>query len=396
MLVNIFHKKNKLAEVNEMHSVLKPEWVETDDPQSYRDPLSKESEDDFIFQEDNHISMQEALAYERALEAYEALKENLRSLPKSEAIEIIISVLDSGENYSLMLDFAVGVGGRLAEAPNYRVALFEMLGEFDIDAAAAYADKIFTESRDADEWAIALQHKVNADPEGQNLDLVEQRYSEMITNINWIKNPTGGFMEAMDVAVYLGSELQLNQLEALYGISPDDQGLNWGTSLAMERIQLKEPQIVAEAFQKDPDFLAESTGNRVHAMSRMDIRDELQLTTLEDYLDRKDLSEDEVDYFFGIFPNQNFTDSYRLVSDEGVFPTLDERAMLDIASHKQVVTWLEENRFPQHQDYLIQIRLTLEEFIQDMAESGNGLLNESGNSDSEADLSPSVLANPAQ
>src|SRR5437764_932745 len=55
-----------------------------------------------------------------------------------------------------------------------------------------------------DEWAVALRNLARGDrcPEGRAL--LQQKVGELLRNESWQHNPSTGYLEAFDAAVYLG------------------------------------------------------------------------------------------------------------------------------------------------------------------------------------------------
>src|SRR5205814_901547 len=102
------------------------------------------------------------------------------------------------------LKFGVGADGFLTEAPSLRTFLLDQLARVDPAAAAAYAEKILSAMTSADEWALALRSYAvgNATPQGRFF--LEQKVQAMLLYEPWQKGPSAGFLEAFDVAVYLG------------------------------------------------------------------------------------------------------------------------------------------------------------------------------------------------
>src|SRR5262249_19305615 len=112
--------------------------------------------------------------------------------------------LDSGADAPTRQGFKIGAKGMLTEAPTLRVFLLDYLAQLDPGAAAAYAQTILQTKSSADEWAVALRNYALANPTPEAKRFLQEKARDMMLYEPWQKDPSVGYLEAFDVAVYAG------------------------------------------------------------------------------------------------------------------------------------------------------------------------------------------------
>ena len=137
-------------------------------------------------------------------QALALLRQRLASGPTREASAAIRRFLDSKADASTHQGFKIGAKGLLGEAPTLRTFLLDYLGQIDPPAAAEYARVILTRKDSPDEWAVALRSLATGDPSADGRALLQQKAGELLQYGPWQQNPSTGYLEAFDVAVFLG------------------------------------------------------------------------------------------------------------------------------------------------------------------------------------------------
>ena len=141
---------------------------------------------------------------EERLAALAGLRAALASGLTNEVSAAIRRFLDSKLDAATGLGFKIGQGGFLMHAPTLRTWLLDYLAQIDPAAAAEYAKVILNSSDSSDEWAVALRSLAVGDNSAEARDLLETKMSELLQNQAWQQNPSTGYLEAFDTAVYLG------------------------------------------------------------------------------------------------------------------------------------------------------------------------------------------------
>jgi len=132
------------------------------------------------------------------------LSQELGAAGTNAASAAIRRFLDSGSDGPTGMQFKVGARGTLEGAPTLRTFLLDYLGQIDPAAAASYSKAVLSASQSPDEWALALRNIARGDGSSDARALLEQKTSELLRRDDWQHDPTVGYLEAFDVAVYLG------------------------------------------------------------------------------------------------------------------------------------------------------------------------------------------------
>ena len=234
-------------------------------------------------------------------------------MPTNAAVAAIRQLLDSKMDASTHLGFKVASNGFLAEAPSLRAFLLDELGRLNPAAAAEYSKVILTSMDSADEWAVALRNLARGDTSADGRALLEQKTGEMLQFEPWQQNPSAGYLESFDVAVYLGGTSLIPTLSNLVR-SQDNPALAHASFLAMDRLTINDPATTLAALQADPDLMQGRESTRADYFSRANVNDPQQRQILENYLLNPQTTPAEIDTFAGIFPNANFMVSQNLLT----------------------------------------------------------------------------------
>lgn len=284
------------------------------------------------------------LKSEDARSALDAAARALRGLPREEAVAALRALLDSGANAPTGLKFKLGPGGALIEAPTLRVWLLEEFGQLDVGSAASYAQRIFARHESADEWAIALRNEWHALAPTGNIESVRAHALELLGDSEWAKQPSVGFLEALDVSVATMAWEGVPRLEEW--LAPTQpRALRAGAWVALDRLTMEVPADFLPALALNRQWLATQPLLRAGLMARADLNEDRERLAVEAYLQREDIVGTEGKRFFELLPNVSATVSYNLVTTARV-PTPQRAAQLDRAALLGVRVWQTERRFP--------------------------------------------------
>src|SRR6185369_3033685 len=125
--------------------------------------------------------------------------------------------------------------------------------------------------------------------------------------------PSTGFREAFDVAVYLGGANLLPELTALVRRT-DNQAVSHAAFLALDRLAISDPAAVLNKLQTQPELMQGREVTRANYFARADAGDAQQKVALENYLLNPQLNSAELNTFAGLYPNANYMISYNLLT----------------------------------------------------------------------------------
>jgi hypothetical protein len=294
------------------------------------------------------------------------LRNKLAVLETQQAVTAIRQFLTSWQDAATGLGFKPAANGRLSEAPTLRTFLLDYLGKIDPAAAAACARTILTErAASPDEWALALRNLALGDRSAEARALLEQKTLEVLRSEEWQQNPSAGYLESFDTAVYLGST---NLVPALAGLvrKQDNPAVAHAAYLALDRMVIANPAEMLSALGNDPDAMRGREGTRANFFARADVRDTRQRQILESYLLNDRIGAQELDTFSSLFPNANFMVSANLLTAVNTLTgpelTARDRASLDIAR-----AWLADPRLARIQPQLQRTVRRLEDFVNQAA-----------------------------
>jgi hypothetical protein len=209
------------------------------------------------------------------------------------AIAAIRQFLKTGQDGSTGLRFQVGDGGLLTEAPTLRTFLMDQLGSLSQGAQTADAAEVAKETlssmTSADEWALAMRNLAWSDPDGSKPFLAE-KVREMLNYAPWQQNPTGGYLEAFDVAAYSGDGSLAGDLASL---TQTPSPLKQAALVALERLSALAPAQMADYLNANPGVLSSTPMLRADYMGNLDLSDPMQDAEAETYLNRADVTEGE-------------------------------------------------------------------------------------------------------
>jgi hypothetical protein len=288
-------------------------------------------------------------------------------LPPEVASSNIQDFLASKADAATHLPFKIGPDGLLTESPSLRVFLLDYLAQVDPTGAAAYARTILASMDSPDEWAVALRNyaKVNSDAEG--LSFLEQKLQAMLTHEPWVREPSVGFLEAFDVAVYLGGTNLIPALAELVRMK-DNQAAAHAAYLTLDRLTIVDAATTLSSLQSNPDLMQGRELTRANYFARADVREAAQRELLEAYLLNPALEVAELEKFAGLYPNANFMVSHNLLT-RVVTPNGAALAARDAEALRVTQQWLGDARFERLKPQLEAIQRRLRVFVQQANQS---------------------------
>jgi hypothetical protein len=289
------------------------------------------------------------------------LRQALAGATTNEAVPAIRSFLDSRADAPTGKNFKVGAKGALTEAPTLRTFLLDYLGTIDPAAAAAYARTVLASMDSPDEWAVALRNLGAGDNSAEGRALLGRKVDELLRNESWQHDPSVGYLEAFDAAVFSGSTNLIAPLTDLVR-KQDNPAVAHASYLALDRMVLNQPGAMLGLLAAQPDLMQGREATRADYFARADVRDPQQRQVLESYLLDPRTSLAELGQFAGVYPNSNFMVSQNLLTST---PTPDAMGLKswDAESLRVVGEWLSDERFAKVRPQLEKIKQRLEEFV---------------------------------
>lgn len=266
-----------------------------------------------------HARLQAGMSRDDALAALKALKQQVHDLPPEIAAATLVALLNSGDDAETGLAFAVGNEGVLDEAPTFRTALLDLLGQTEPEAALNYSRNLLAETSRPDEYALSLRNLAWLNHENELNGEIVTAFSNLLDREAWRAEPTDGFLEAFDVAVSVGGPQMLTELVSVLRLTTPDgtvsePAVNRAAFIALDRVMLNEPDMIAGIYATDPSFMDFAPNHRASILSRLDPGSPAQAQALRTYLLTTPADSPELGYFGRIFPNANFFEGNRLVT----------------------------------------------------------------------------------
>ena len=299
------------------------------------------------------------------------LRAYLLTLPKAAASRLIEQFLDQKKDGATKLEFAIEKNGFLSGAPTLRVFLMDLLEKVDPQAAAQYALQILSTPGSPDEWAISLRNYALGGDASATQSLLEEKIQEMLSNGAWRANPSVGYLEAFDAAVYTHDTALTPNLSHLIGDNRNP-AVAHAAFLALDRLVLSDPAAVLTQLQSQPDLMAGHEQTRADYFARADASDSRQKALLEGYLLDPNRTQQELNAFAGIYPNQNYMISNNLLTQSDT-PTYTQVVARDREALTTVQGWMGDPRFQALQPQLQTLNNRLTTLLQQAptAQQGN-------------------------
>ena len=300
---------------------------------------------------------------EDAKDLLEQWRRTLGGMPPAESSKTITDFLQKRKDAPTHLPFAVGQDGHLTSAPTLRVFLLDQFSRVDKEAAAAYAEQTLLKdfSYSADEWALALKAYAEGSSNPARNDLLASKSREMLRNEAWQKNPSVGYLESFDVAVYVGGT-QLTPTLCELAQKKDNRAVAHAAFLALDRLVQAAPVQTLTLLQDQPELMTGREETRANFFARADMTDPKQKQVLEKYLLNPALKGQELQAFAGLYPNANYMVSYNLLTRVNT-PDGGTLARIDASALRTIDEWLAEPRFDHVRPQLQTIRSRLQQFV---------------------------------
>lgn len=288
------------------------------------------------------------------------LRRRLEALGAGERQALLGEFLASHRDADLGGQFTVGPEGGLTASPTLRVWLLNELARLDPAAAAALGRQVLASMDSPDEWAVGLRAVVLGDGSTEGRALVKDKTLALLTHETWQQQPSSGYLNAFDVAVYLKDQEFAPVLSRLLS-QTNQPALAHAAFLALDRLTLAAPVEFLRALQTQATSLEGREAARAGFFARADATDPAQRIILEQYLLDPRRTVEELNAFAGTFPNASQFLSHNLLTRQAVFDgTLLARR--DAATLAIVRQWQTEPRFADRRAQLRMVETRLQEF----------------------------------
>ena len=275
--------------------------------------------------------------------ALASLREALKHSDPKVALAAIRQFLANGDDAKTGLGFRVGEGGVLDEAPTMRTFLMDQLGTISRDAgtsdAADEARATIKANTSPDETALAMRNLAWADPEGSKT-LLASAERAMLDNAAWRQSPTGGYLEAFDIAAYVGDASLLDELASM---AKTPSPVQRAALVAMERLSAMAPDQVVGYLNAHPNLLSDLPLLRADYMGNVDLSDPAQRAQAEAYLQRTDVTDEEKTKFIGRLATPAGFTSNNLLTPADIPMSLPQHRSL---VNQVAGEWLASGRYP--------------------------------------------------
>lgn len=299
---------------------------------------------------------------EESRRAFAMLRGYLGAADRETAFAAVGEFLDSNADAPSGLEFSIGPDGFLAEASSLRVFLLDNLARVDRGGAAAHAEKILVSKDSPDEWAVALRNYALGRTDANARSFLREKWREMVLYETWQREPSIGFLQAFDVAVYLGGTELMPLLTDLVR-RMERPAVAHAAFLSLDRLIIQAPADSLSQLLGNLDSLQGREATRASFFARADVSDPRQKKILEEYLLSPQIGGSELNAFAGLYPHASYMVSFNLLSQA---TTPDHAAIvhLDRESLRVVQEWLADPQFEQLAPHLQGIKSRLETFIQ--------------------------------
>ncbi len=293
------------------------------------------------------------------------LRAQLRAMPRDLAAHAVAAFLETGQDWVTGLGFTIGSGGTLEDAPTLRVALLDLLGQFDPEKAIALARKIFASPKNPEEYALGLRALGWQNAEGEYSGELRQHFLSLLDRSEWLQNPSLGFLQAFDVSVHLGGREEIAALASVMKLTdangaPTALGATHAAFLALDRITQAAPRQTLELLA-DATLLNWAPAHRGALLARADVSEPEQRARLELCLASLAQAPEAAASFANLFPHRDLDVTPSLITGLDPVPGHDALAASDTAALKAVNEWLTAKTFPELESHLRRIseRLSL-------------------------------------
>jgi hypothetical protein len=190
--------------------------------------------------------------------------------------------------------------------------------------------------------------------------LLQQKMNDLLRYQPWQTDPSSGYLESFDVAVYLGGTSLVAPLTDLVR-KQDNPAVAHAAYLALDRLVINDASGLLNSLVSDPQTMQGRELTRADFFARADVRNPAQRQVLESYLLDGRFGAAELDHFTSVYPSANYMVSANLLTPT---PTPDHAALVsrDAESLRVLQEWLADPRFINLRPQLEKTRARLEEF----------------------------------
>lgn len=306
---------------------------ETPEPRESAKRPREDREDSLLrLIESNLAKFRNSSDREESRRILDQLRASLRGADPTVAARAIAAFLKTGADAPTKLPFSVGPEGVMDGVPSLRTALLDLLPSLDPELALEISRAIMDQKTTPDEYALALRNlawnDLNGDLQGELID----RLNRMIQVSDWLSQPSAGFLEAVDAAVFASGEQSFDLIASLGrgALVSGDQDLARAAFIAMDRMVQQDPGLLIQAYDRGSGLAELGSNQRASLMSRLEISDPGQRELFVRYLGDPGVGEEELAYFAKIFPNGNYIHGNWLMSGTAPTRSLAERRDADL------------------------------------------------------------------
>lgn len=294
-------------------------------------------------------------------EGLEHLQGRFSNLSPDDRRRFVELFFGSGSDASLDGSFAVGGDGFLVESPTLRVWLLDQWARLDPLLAAAFARELLNFSSSPDEWAVALRTLAAGDSSVEGRQVLAAKTHELLANLDWVVDPSSGFLQAFDVPVYLEQTEFVPPLTRLLR-NTNQMAVAHAAFLALDRLTIASTEKFLSEYLREPEMFAGREEVRAGYFARADVSDSGQRNLVERYLFQGMKSDDELATFVGLFPNANRTISQNLLT-KVTPPNGRDLAEHDIKALNVIREWQADERFERLRPALALMERRLADFV---------------------------------
>jgi hypothetical protein len=264
---------------------------------------------------------------------------------------VIRELLESGDDAATGLDFQVGLHGLLAGWPTLRVFLLDVLAISDPEMAMTTARDLLDKTPSPDEFATGLRSLTRQGMGRADDGELLSRFDAMLGHRDW--RGSSGFAEAFDLARFVGTPAAARSLAAWDG----NPALK---SMAMDEFAAEHPGAMLEALNDEPGV---SGIVRASLMARANPADPSQLGSVDAYLRKPELSNEEAAAFLKTFPLRSATTGYRLYGQTPSPYTFEQIKSGDLAAGGLVNTWVTDPALAKYRPEILSLQKRLSKWI---------------------------------
>lgn len=330
--------------------------------QSDREKTTPKAKNQITRDARNSLELQTEFRKRLNRESMDSIRQKLLAVSAEEAVAEIEGFLATGEDKVTGIDFEIGSGGMLKGSPTLRVLLLNLLLEINPAAAARIGREILKEATTADEWAVALRNVARGEAESANNDYLRGKAEELITNPEWRKNPSIGFLNAFDILVYTGATESSALLSDLIK-NKDRPDLAHAGFLTLDRLVQQKPVEMLTRLTADRALQESRPEMTAQQFARADLRDEEQRAIVKSWMLDPARTATELRNFASTYPNNN-----KMISNNLLTTSEESVSGVDLNAHdrqvlKIVREWRTDPSFESRSEYLESMEFRISQFI---------------------------------